>query len=346
MSTEKIYRSAVVGCGGRAAWHAKAYKLISRGELVACCDPDAERRKSYAGKFGIVPYADAAGMIKKEKPDLVHVVTLPDVRVELMQIISDNGIPACIVEKPICWKVNDWKKLCELGRKTKTKFAVNHQFRWHPNLKRCREALDSGKLGKLLFLDFSAVLDIAGQGTHILDYAMSLNQDTPVVRIFGASSGDERMKSTHPCPDTTVAQILFANGVYGMWSNGSIAPRTVDDRAIYKQCRVAGYTERGRTLWEEFGKWEIVSSEGLQGGEIDDESEWAESNHVAQAGLTNAMFDWIEDDLRPAGTNLKRSLHQWNVVLGVYASSLSRKPIDIPFDPSQDLFTKLAEALR
>jgi len=263
-----------------------------------------------------------------------------------MRVISHSGVPACIVEKPICCEVSDWKNLCELEDKTKTKFAVNHQIRWQPNFMHCQEALNSGRLGKLLLLDFSAGMNISGQGAHILDYAMSLNQDSPVVRVFGTASGDKEMKTVHPAPDTTIAQILFANGVYGMWSNGDTASRTIDDAASYKHVRIAAYAERGRTLYEEFGKWEIVFSERLEGGKINYANEWEEGNHAAQAGLTNAMFDWLEDDSRPAGTNLKLSLHQWNVVLGLYASSLLRRPIDIPFDPPEDLFLRLAEALR
>ena len=67
LSTKKVYRSATVGCGGRSTQHARAYELISRGELVACCDLDAERRQSYAKEFGIRPYADVVEMIKKEE---------------------------------------------------------------------------------------------------------------------------------------------------------------------------------------------------------------------------------------------------------------------------------------
>ena len=346
MSVERVYRSAIVGCGPMARWHAKTYKLISRAKLVACCDPDAERRQSYAEEFGIAPYADVGDMVTREKPDLVHVVTPPNVRVGPMQTISDNGVPASIVEKPIACEVNDWKKLCELEGKTKTKFAVCHQFRWHRNLTRCREALNSGKLGKLLFLDFSAGMNISGQGTHIIDWAMSLNQDARIVRVFGAASGVRAMTGYHPGPDTTVAQIVFANGVWGMWNNGFTAPKIVDDSAEYKHCRVAAYAERGHTLWEEFGKWEIVSSDRVESGKVADVSEWEEGNHLAQAGLINAMFDWLEDDSKPAGTNLERALHQWNAVLGLYASALLRKPIDIPFDPPGDLFLKMAKVLR
>jgi len=57
------------------------------------------------------------------------------------------------------------------------------------------------------------------------------------------------------------------------------------------------------------------------------------------------MFDWLEDDGKPVGTNLKRSLEQWNAVLGLYASTVYREPIDVPFDPPDDLWEKLGQAL-
>ncbi len=345
MYSRRVYRSVIVGCGSRSRWHARAYKQIWRGKLVACCDLDAERSQSCANEFNIRPYVNVIEMIKKEKPDLVHVVTPSNMRVELMQMMSDSGVPACIVEKPIACEVSDWKKLCELETETKTKFAVNHQIRWHPNLMRCCEVLNSGKLGKVLFLDFSAGMNISQQGTHILDCAMSLNRDAHVVRVFGAASGGKEMKTVHPAPEMTVGQLLFANGVYGMWSNGNVAPRTIDDPATYKHIRIAAYAEHGRTLYEELGKWEIVSPDGVEAGKITDVKEWEEGHYIAQVGLTNAMFDWLEDDSKPAGTNLERALHQWNVVLGLYTSSALGKVIDIPFDPPQDIFLRLAEAL-
>ncbi len=339
------YRSVLLGCGGRAYWHARAYKRIPRSELVACCDLVAERREKFAQEFGITGYEDGAEMIQKEKPDLIHIVTLPDARVDLMTMVTDEKVPACIVEKPIAYQVKDWRALVELEARSATKFGVNAQFRYHPVLTRCREALRSGKLGKLLFLDFSAGMNIAGQGTHIIDWAMSLNEDAPVVRVFGQVSGSKEMTSGHPGPDTTVAQLLFANGVYGLWNLGFTAPRVVDRDVVWMHCRVAAFAERGRTLFEEFGRWEIVSPDGIEKGEIADMEAWAEGNHAAQANFTNAMFDWLEDDGKPPGTNLKRSLDQWNVILGLYASTVYRKPIDIPFDPPDDLWERLKAAL-
>ena len=57
------------------------------------------------------------------------------------------------------------------------------------------------------------------------------------------------------------------------------------------------------------------------------------------------MLDWIEDGDHPAGTYLALGLHQWEAVLALYASALWRKPVELPFDPPEDLFARLAHAL-
>jgi hypothetical protein len=169
--------------------------------------------------------------------------------------------------------------------------------------------------------------------------------------VFGTASGAENLAhAKHPSPDTTVAQLLFANGVYGMWNLGYSAPRVLDDPAYYKHCRVVAYAERGHVLYEEFGRWEIVSPEGVERGHADNchygsDQGWIAGNHRAQANLTEAMFDWLEDRRKPVGTNLKRALHQWNAVLGLYASTVYRQPVDLPFEPEDDLWEQLVQAL-
>ena len=49
-----------------------------------------------------------------------------------MRIASDYGVPAAIVEKPIAVMGEDWRNLCGLSAKTKTKFVVNTQLNFHP----------------------------------------------------------------------------------------------------------------------------------------------------------------------------------------------------------------------
>ncbi len=180
----------------------------------------------------------------------------------------------------------------------------------------------------------------------MIDWAMALNGDVPIVRVFGTASGGGNLTHpVHPSPDTTVAQLLFANGVRGIWNLGHTAPRVLDDEAYYKHCRVAAYGESGRVLYEEFDRWEILSPDGFRSDRVADLDAWAEGNHIAQANLTTAMFDWLEDDQRPVGTNLQRSLQQWNAVLALYGSAVNHEPVDVPFDPPDDLWEQLRLAL-
>jgi predicted dehydrogenase len=241
--------------------------------------------------------------------------------------------------------VRDWRGLVALEAASQTRFGVNAQVRYNPKLTRCREALQSGKLGKVRFIDCSAGGTIADQGVHVIDWAMSLNDDEPVVAVFGAASGSRDLAHPmHPSPDTTVAKLEFANGVRGLWNLGYSAPRVLDRDAYYVHLRVAAYADCGHVLFEQFGRWEIVSPNGVEGGRTDWET-WTDVDTVAQANFTNAMFDWLEDGDNPPGTNLKRSLEQWNAVLGLYASTICRRPVDIPFDPPDDLWESLSIAL-
>ena len=341
------YRAAVIGSGGRSGAHIEAYKHIGRAEVVACADLVLEKAEKRAAEFGLEAYADSAEMIKAEKPDLVHICTPPTARADLLTLCSDLGVPGCTIEKPLATGVVDWHELCALEASTKTKIAICHQCRWQENLVKCQDALKSGKLGEVKFLEFSAGMNISGQGTHILNYGMSLNGDSPVVRVFGAASGDSEMNSVHPAPDTTIGYLVFENGVRALWNNGPTAPWTCGDPNVsYQHVRAAAYADKGRVLWEEFGGWEIISPDGAERGRIASLDERVVKNIRAQAAFHEAMFDWLEDDGKPAGTNFKQSLHEWAVVLALYASTVERRPIELAgFDPPEDLFDRLATVL-
>jgi len=242
--------------------------------------------------------------------------------------------------------VADWRALLALEAGSETKFAVCHQFRWQRHLVKCQQALASGRLGKVLMLAASAGMNISGQGTHILNYAMSLNGDSPVVRVFGAAAGGEGMTGRHPGPDSTVAYLTFANGVRALWVNGPTAVRCGDPETDYQHVRIAVHAEYGRTLYEEFGRWEVAGADGMEGGDFDGPDAWAAGNVEAQAAFHKAMFRWLEDPSAVPGTNLAQSLHEWHVVLALYASALERRAIDlVDFDPPADLFARLKAAL-
>ena len=337
------YKAALIGCGNRSRMHVNSYIHLKDASLIACCDLIEERRKSHEQEFGIKSYSDAYEMIDVEQPDIVHIVTQPAERAGLMHLVARLNVPVVIVEKPVTAGIADYRSLIKLEENSKTKFAVSHQFRWQKDLVKCQSALNSGRLGNILFMETSCGMNISNQGTHILNYVLSLNNDSPVKMVFGNSSYMSNSDPTHPAPDHTEGYLIFENGVRALWNAGPTAPMIGDPSTTYKHCRMAAYASKGRVLYEEFGKWEIVSDEGTEQGHVGDRQSWIDTNLVAQSKLTQACLDWMRDDSRVPGTNLKQSLHEFKVVLALYASSLEHRPIEIEsFDPSLDLLEQLS----
>jgi len=332
------FKAAIIGCGARGSDHCSAYDGMKEAKAVACFDPDRERREGFAAKRGLKAYSNVEEMLERERPDIVHITTYPDVRLGLMKLVSKAGVPLCLVEKPLASGVKDWRELSELEASSKTKFAVSHQVRWQKLLAKCAAAMRSGKLGKALFLDLSAGMNISGQGTHTLNYGMALNGDSPVATVFGNACGWDRKDERHPAPDVSEATLSFENGARALWTSGPISPRAGDPETVWQHVRVAAYAEKGRVLFEEFGRWEILEGGKLSSGSFGGMDEWKANNLEAQAELHKALFKWLEDPKQAPGTSLKQSLHEWAVVLALYQSALERRPVEMKsFNPPDDL---------
>ena len=72
------YRTAIVGAR-RGIHHARAYHDLKNMEVVALCEIDQERRENGKNELGVKGYANYEEMLDKEKPDIVHAVTMPTV---------------------------------------------------------------------------------------------------------------------------------------------------------------------------------------------------------------------------------------------------------------------------
>ena len=66
-----MYKTAMLGCGGRARAHADAYRFVKGGKLAAVCDMNEELLNKFGDDFGISSrYTDLDEMLEKEKPDV------------------------------------------------------------------------------------------------------------------------------------------------------------------------------------------------------------------------------------------------------------------------------------
>jgi predicted dehydrogenase len=340
----KTYKAVLIGCGARAPAHIEAYNYIEGAEAAACYAPTPAHREALAAKYGLTAYDSLEKMLEKEKPDIVHIITKPSLRYSLMKIVSDAGVPLCTVEKPIATAVDDWRSLVELGRSGKTLFGVSHQVRWQPNLVKCRKALDN--FGALCMVDMSCGMNISGQGTHVLNYGRYLAGDLMVKSVFANAWGWDDSDPYHSGPKTSEAYIRFENGIRGLWTSGFVSPRCGDPDTVWQHVHVGAFAEHGRVDYEEFGKWVISGPDGSESGDYGDMDEWERLNAAAQGGFHRAMIEWLETG-REAGTSLRFSLHEWAVVLAMYQSALTHKPVDLDgFSPESSLVADLEQTLR
>lgn len=334
-----MYRSCCLGCGPRARGHADAYRFVKKARLEAVCDLNAERREKFADEFNVPRrYGDVRAMLEEEKPHLLHVVTQPEQRLEFFELAEEFGVPALLVEKPLCLDAADFNAIAAFGEKARTRVIVNHQLRYHPKTLELMEIVRGGEIGEVRLVDGSARLPLAGQGTHVLNLMFAYAGDRRPARIFGQASGGRFWIPHHPCPDSAVGEMVFDGGIHGLLACGDNAPVVHDPNVSWMHKRVAVYGTKGFVHWT-MNSWELFTPvRGYQRGE----KEYRAEDVLGQAAMTDAIFEWLDDPSRPHHNRLEVSLAESNTVLGLYQSALSRAIVPLPHQPAAGLL----EALR
>jgi predicted dehydrogenase len=333
------YKCALIGCGRRAAGHAAAYRSVRRGTLVAACDPHEEKVRAFCERYGIPSqYTNVAQMLERERPDVIHVVTRPNARLDILELASDLGVPAAIVEKPIASGSEEYTALRRFAGRTRMKACVNHQLHFHPRLVELRKAVRDGAIGRVGFVEASARLNLAYQGTHLLQLIGGFVGPAEPVSVFGQVAGAAGLSGDrdHYSPDECVAAIEFSTGTRAQLLCGPGAPRT-NDGAAHLQKRIAVYGSFGAAEWTMWS-WQHTLPSGTSAGGSHD---YFEEDALGQSALTEAAFDWLDDDGRVHPTNLASALNEFNVIVGIYLSALRHAHIRLPAPAEPDLLDSL-----
>ena len=91
-----------------------------------------------------------------------------------------------------------------------------------------------------------------------------------------------------------------------------------------------------------FSSWERSTPEGgYESGPLS----YGEQDVAAQGNLTEAVFDWLDDESKVHPTHLEQSLAEFNLLLGIYYSGITNEVIDLPFDPPDGLMDQLRAKL-
>lgn len=340
----KRYKAALLGCGRRSDAHAEAYAHLPRAEFTAACSRDADLRERFCATFGgLRGYAELTTMLQREQPDILHVVTHPRTRVEILTLASEMGVPAVIVEKPIAMQGEDWAQIDALAKRSSTRFVVNTQLHFHPRNVQLREDVLNGRIGDCLLIDASARSTPVNQGPHVLQLICGyLDHARPrcvAAQAFGkrALTGDGELS-----PDNVLASVTYDNGVRAMISLGAdIAPPASQRDSVFLHKRIAVHGTRGFVHWSMYDWQRMTAEHGLEQGEHD----YIAENEQAQVALTQSVIDWLDDEHHVAPTNLSRACDTFNLLLGIYESAVTRRPVTLPCDPPAEILQRLQAAL-
>jgi len=134
---------AIVGCGGIAPLHIRAYQNLKDVKVVGLCDLNLEKAKNLAAKFQIEKiFENYWDMFEKEEPDLVDICTPVSTHA---QIVCDaaKAVPAILVEKPMALNVSECDKMIKEVKSHGSKLCIGHNQIFSPHIQKVKSMVDS-----------------------------------------------------------------------------------------------------------------------------------------------------------------------------------------------------------
>ena len=340
------YKCGIVGVsGGRANGHAESYAHIPRGRLACIATRTRVNLDAFGDRWNVdARYTDYREMFEREKPDLVHVNTPPNVRLEVMEAAEAAGVGALIIEKPLAIQAEDYVGIRDFAIGARVKVAINHQLQFHPRRQQLQTLVHEGAIGKVRLVDASARMNMAYQGTHVLQSIAGFDPQGEPENIFAQVSGGDGLgegRKRHYAPDATMVTIRYKEGASALLRCGTNAPYVLagDERTnVHKQ--IAVYGTEGFVHWSMWG-WES----SIRGQHAGGSHSYPDEDILGQAAMTEAAFDWLEDDDKTHALNLDAALLDFHILLKAYMSGLHRREETLTSELQPGLIDGLRQAL-
>ncbi|MCL2813998.1 MAG: Gfo/Idh/MocA family oxidoreductase [Oscillospiraceae bacterium] len=272
---------AVVGLGvGRS--HCDAAYKSKNADLVAVCDLLGDRLESAKKAYdGVLTYNSFEEMLKNPDIDIVSIAVPSGLHAELAVLALENG-KNVLVEKPIDITVEKAMKIEQARQKTRLKAGVIHQNRFNAVMKPVKEAVDSGKLGKLILGSFAVkwyrdqnYYDSGGwRGTWAMDGGGSLmNQAVHTVDLMQWLMGDVQSlisiagiyNHKIETEDLTASLVKFKSGAVATFVSSTCCyPGVCTDIQLYGEKGSVEVDGDALKLWKIIGGDAFEESEMLE----------------------------------------------------------------------------------
>ncbi len=152
---------AIIGLGFGAEF-IPIYQRHPQANLYAICQRDQQKLDTIGDAFGVeARYSDYRKLLKDPKIDAVHINSpIPDHGWMSIEALKAGKHVACTV--PMATTIADCKRIVELQKKTGLKYIMAETVVYAREYLFMKELLDTGKLGRLQFVQASHQQDMDG----------------------------------------------------------------------------------------------------------------------------------------------------------------------------------------
>lgn len=267
---------ALVGCGRIAKRHSE---LLGNGQiqgacLAAVCDLAEEKASKIGEQFSVPFFTDMHEMMRKVNIDVVVVLTESGNHAEHVVALATYG-KHIVVEKPMALTLDDADAMIQACDDAGVKLFVVKQNRFNVPVVKTRQALKSGRFGKLILGTVrvrwcrpQSYYDQASwRGTWALDGGVLSNQASHHVDLLEWMMGDVEsvfaMGATAlakiEAEDTAVVTLRFKNGALGV-IEATTATRPNDLEGSLSILGEGGTVEIGGFAVNKMKVWSFVES--------------------------------------------------------------------------------------
>ena len=142
-------RIGIIGCGNVSALHLSAARGTPEAKLVACCDIDKKKARAAAEKYGCRAFRSYRRMIRRCRPDAVHICLPHHLHTAVVGYCLTKKLHI-LSEKPMATELQECERLVRFAETMGKQYGVVLQHRNGAPACLVREALASGRLGRLL----------------------------------------------------------------------------------------------------------------------------------------------------------------------------------------------------
>ncbi len=239
---------ALIGCGRISQNHIRA--AMENGlEIVALCDLDADKMKKTAELLSdtVAMFTDYRKLLAESDAQVIAIATDSGTHAELALAAIAAG-KHVLIEKPIALSMADARQICKAAQDSHVTVGVCHQNRFNLAVVQLRQALESGRFGKLShgavtvrWNRSEAYYDQAAwRGTWAQDGGTLMNQCIHGIDLLRWMMGDEitevcgmtarRLHEHTECEDIGTAVVRFRNGALGtVEGTANVYPRDMEE---------------------------------------------------------------------------------------------------------------------